>query len=335
MKALIAVIFLFSYESFGQTLTGGQRVSNSNTNSVTNSTQTQLTNGTQGGTGSQGTSSTGPQGSDPNATGGFAATPVGGLTHANQAASSGNSTQIIGLAMGAAFAAVCAQPFQQWACPIAAQSFMDALSAGRARDNAINTANYIDPNYDPNTNPIADYETQNQEAIDGINQMSGMGYTVNPDGSVTSPDGVSVAAGEMMTPSGLAAKGFNPQQIEAIMNKIKDVQTAALEKAGVDPNSVSGQAVAGSGGGLGSGAGADGYGSGMASQGSEWVEIEEIRGGRKLAKDNRMPASQAAKLSKNFNGSPIGIGMADIFLIVQQKYDEKKLKKTEFINREY
>lgn len=262
------------------------------------------------------------------------------LDSANSANSQGKAVQMLGLAMGAGFAATCASgPQNTWACPLAAKSFMDAASAGQTAGNAAYTGAHLDPNAfnmdfaNPNFNFDDPYQVQ---AADGLQQMAALGYTPNPDGSVTLPDGSKINPGEFGTAESLSNMGLTPEQQAKAMSQIASVKDSAAKKAGVDAEQMAEGDLAATGGNKGGGLG-DGAGEAFASSspgGDEVVETIEYRG-RKKKKNKRMPASVAADLSKNFNGTPIGIGMADLFLIVHKKYNEKNKKRTEFINKEY
>lgn len=335
MGEIVCINLLFSVLISTPVLADG--VPNAN-NSSRITTQTRgsgggtLTDGGDGTTRSQ--EPIGPQGEDLGATQGYQETGLGGLTSANSSKSQGNMTQILGLAMGAGFARICPTLHGSWACPLAAMSFADALSAGRAAGNAGYTAIQLDPNTGaPLPAPgNVDDSPFNQQAIDGLAELSSMGYTVNADGSIATPKGQSVNAGSYGSAAALGAQGFTPDQVQKIMSQMQDIQNKSAQAAGVDPSALQGQAVAGTTAPANSG----GSVSGAAIRGGDIWEEEVIRIGQPNKKnEDRMPASQAAKLKKNFNGTPIGIGMANIFLIVQQKYDEKKEKKTEFIHREY
>ena len=268
--------------------------------------------------------SIGDEGSDLGATGGFNVTQQGGLDGTADGQSKGSSVNILGLAMGAGFVKICTQPFQQWACPLAAMSFKDALAGRSAQQAAFQTGTYLDPSLG-STGASSFDPVYDQQALDGLQNLSEMGYTVNDDGSVSTPEGESFSAGDYASADSLMNKGLSPDLANKAMNGLASVKSAAAAKTGI-PIETPGQAVASVGG-----AGGGGYSN---SAGGDMV-IEEIEYRERKKKNKRMPSSEAAKLSKNFNGDPIGIGMANLFLIVHQKYVEKKKMKTEFINREY
>lgn len=279
----------------------------------------------------------GEQGENLNATSGFQVTQSGGLGNANDAASSGSATQLIGLAMGAGFAKTCSTPSGQWACPLAVMSFADALSAGKASKDAANTAAVLDSNTGlPIDGSGTGQDTYNDQAATGLQDLARMGFTLNPDGSVSTPNGSTLTADDFSSQESLMTKGLSPEMARQAMQGMSDVQKNALAESGVNP-----EEAAGSGQALGLMAAGQGSGGGYSSGGGQAANdriVEEVvfLNGKNKKKKERMPAAEAAELSKNFNGTPIGIGMADLFLIVHKKYREKKDSNTrEFITREY
>jgi hypothetical protein len=333
LKLIIILTFLFSIEAYAEALTSGsdfyvddRRVRSANEGD----NNTSLVNGSGTSTSSNNNSS--GAGKNLTATGGFEGTASGGLQNANQTQSSGNMTQILGIAMGVGFAKICPTFHGSWACAPAAMSFMDALAAGRAKNNAAYTGAFLDPNtglpsYNPNGTADDEY---NKQAYEGLSNLQNMGYSFTEDGSVISPNGDKITSADVGSVDALMKKGMTAAQAQSAMSQMKDIQTAAAQKAGMDPELMNGGGTkvatlnAGDGG----------EGTGVRAGADQYIEEIEYRG-KANKNDGRMPASKAAEFSKNFNGTPIGIGMANLFLIVHKKYSEKKDKQTEFINREY
>lgn len=275
-------------------------------------------------------------------TGGFRTQGINGVQATNDAQSKGGIVQVLGLAMGAAYTATCVSnpPWTVWACPLAAQSFIDSLAGGSAKKAAHQTGTYIDPthansNFD-NSNGDSDIsEVYTAQAQEGLKNLADMGYTVGPNGTVLGPDGQTFTPADYANAQALAAKGYSPQQIAEIQRSMASTNKAAASQAGVDLDALQASNAEGVGGGGSQGLGGGGYGqAGLVGADRVIEEIEYVGGNGRDKDKGRLPASQAAELSTNFNGDPIGISMANLFLIVHKKYKDKK-KEKEFINKEY
>ncbi len=267
------------------------------------------------------------QGSEIGDTGSFQTTQQGGLDGTTGLQSSGQGVQLLGLAQGAMFASMCG-PHNAMACVAAGLSFADAMAGGSAANAAYQKGTYIDPTagYDGEaggTDPLIDQQIQ-----DGIQNLAESGYTLS-DGGVVGPDGQTYSAEDLQSVEAMVAKGATPAQAAQFQDQLARVQAEAAEKVGVEvPQEGEGQAVATSGAGFGGG-----DTSGGATRGADtYIEEIEYRGKKKEQKRGIAEAA-ASKLSKNFNGEPIGIGMGNLFLIVHQKYKTEKSKKR-FFNKE-
>jgi hypothetical protein len=349
-------LFLFiSFLSVGiwahaQTLSNGQREYRSDDPRIASpytSTEPSAQTNTQGSAGTNSGTYTyssgnnnvveGQQGQNLNATGGYAVTQNSGRQAAANTMNQGGGSQMLGLAMGAAFASQCGwqNPF---ACVAAAMSFMDAAASGSSKLNGIDTLGAIDVNTGL-PRAVDGTDPYQEQIAAGLEQLASMGYTVNPDGSVNTPDGMTLTAEDLSSVEALMNKGVSPDAAANAMQSISDTRSEVSANMGMkdEDGAGAGQAVAASGLGSGGEGGGSGGAAGGQAMGDLIIEEIEYRGADKKKKgDGRMPASQAAELSKNFNGTPIGIGMADLFLIVHKKYDEKKKsKKGEFITREF
>ncbi len=329
IRIISIAIFIFPLFAMGQTLSDGNEFL------VDERQRTNLTDG--------GDSSNGSAGSE-DLEGvmeeeGFV-TQQGGLQGTNDGQSKGSAVQMLGMAMGAGFAAICPQMGGQWACPLAAMSFMDAMSGGSAKQAAFETGTYIDPTHGGGG---GDYDAsgggndiQQAQAEDALSQLAEMGYTTNSDGSVTGPDGQTFTADDFASLEKMMNNGMSAGAAQAAMDKIGQVKEDAAQKAGVSM----GEAEAAVGGAVAATSkqpepgslSTFGASNSSASKDKFIEEVEYRHLGKK--KNKRLPASEAANLSKNYNGDPIGIGMANLFLIVHKKYTEKKTKK-EFFNSEY
>lgn len=292
-----------------------------------------------------------PEGTrDLTATGGFGVTDNGGRDNAGKVEDSGGAMQMLGLATGAAFATQCG-PHHPFPCAAAAMSFLDALASGKTADKANYTGMQFDPYGNPykfdGNNPVL--KARNDEIIKRLKDLEDMGYTANPDGSVTMPTGAKISSAELNSVQGLMGQGLSEAEATSTLEKMQATKAKAAKSLGMGGGASGsgtgmgelGGAQTGAGAALGavknkggsSDSGLSDDGSGEGGAGGDFGGLQSGNG--KNGKLGRMPASQAAKLKKDFRGTPIGIGMADLFLIVNQKYTEKKSNKNEFINREY
>lgn len=270
--------------------------------------------------------------------GGFTETKQGGLEGANNLSNEGSGVQLMGLAMAASFAPQCG-PHNPFACVAVGLSIADSIAGGGAKSAGFQQGSYLDNGRGvgaTGTNPAVEQQIEDLKA-----ELEGQGYSVNGDGSVTSPAGDIFTAEDMANEEAIqSAFGMSAGGAKSAMGQLASVQLAAANKAGInlpERNPASEQGEAAGGGAEGAKASSDSGGKGSAIGGVTETDqlIEEVEFRKKKKKKNGLSAKSAALLSKNFNGDPIGIGMADLFLIVHQKYREKKSKKNEFINKEY
>ncbi len=260
----------------------------------------------------------------------FNVTKQGGLDGTNDVQGQGSKVNFQGLAMAAMFSRQCHPTHNPMACAAAAMSAADALTGSAAKQAAFQTGTNFDPSLGlkgGGSDPVID--AQLKDIIDDLNSK---GYSLNEDGSVTTPDGQTVTAEELGDLEALQAKGLSASEAQAFLSQMESVKKAAAEKAGVDPEEQErGIASTDSATSFGS---VDSSSEGAAVSAADTI-IEEIQYKGRKKKANKLSSKEAATLSKSFNGDPIGIGMANLFLIVHQKYREKIDKKNEFIRKEY
>ena len=337
MKVLLFLFILFPAFSIAET---PPLLTDENGNPITRSFDSVADDeqsDSDGGTGTGDTSSDNNNDDDMsdenlNNTNGFETATSGGRENAETSASNSGMTQALGMIMGAAFMSQCNKPPGNVApCILGAMSFMDAFASGNNKGNSINFEQSLlpdagDTTTDGGTTP-EESEILAQEAAAELKKLEGMGFVSNSDGSVVAPDGQTYTGGDFANKDALVNKGFSSDQAQAALDLLKSTSDQAQSEVGAA--SARGIASVGSGGG--------GDGGGAAAPLSDLI-IDENSGVLKKAGSKngvgRMPADQAAKLSKNFNGTPIGIDIADLFLIVTKKYEEKK-NNSEFINKEY
>ena len=209
-------------------------------------------------------------------------------------------------------------------------------------------------NGDGNGDPSGNNNLEN-EVRDGMRRA---GIKLRNDG-VEGPDGEVYKRTDFGSPAKIMGKGFTKGQAMAAIKSLADTRSRALAQMGdegqasrglasldMDEDEESGSSGEGATGGEGSG------GQGSASSGGGGMGMLSGLGGSGLGKSkkkerkkknshrgqgmgkNSLSPEEAAGLSKTFNGQRIGIAMANIFLIVHQKYREKRNQGTEFINRE-
>ena len=213
-----------------------------------------------------------------------------------------------------------------------AQAILQAGMLLNTADASGNTANRVSydgdfPTYDPNPNngdgsggPAIPTASVNQikEAKKQLKALEKAGYTVNPDGSLTFPDGTSVAASEVRAdgPAGdkLGLSDDNRQKAKSILDK-------ALKKA-KDRAQVLAIGTEG-GGGRGIGGGAGGYSD------DDDSSFFNRRGMKKNKKKTRK-VSSVAGMHLMHNGAKIGVPGDNIFEMMKRRYQLKK-KQASFI----
>ncbi|MCB0377949.1 MAG: hypothetical protein KDD33_05605 [Bdellovibrionales bacterium] len=312
MKLAILIILIPTL-SLGAGLTDGDNVFDTGTNTGTvDTTPLPADNGTNLDTGNDG---------NLDSVGTMTETDSGGRMNASQSKDDSGSTQMLGMIMGAMFAAMCG-PHNPAACVMSALSFMDALASGKNKGNSIDFENSLSPD----GTPLPGTENASvEEAKKQLAALKSKGFVANADGSVTGPDGTQYTAEDMASAEDMMAKGMSPVQAAAGMDaldKVKDEASGALDKEVSDAKKKIAKAAA-------SGA-SGGGGSGNAAT----IIIEDSADKDPNKTKGRGPASELAKFSKNFGGTPIGIALADIFTIVREKYKEKD-KQSQFINKEF
>ena len=220
---------------------------------------------------------------------------------------------------------------------------------GDASLAAVDTGNGGNPNND-----------DEQVIQNGLDELGRHGWEMVEDGLRNRKTGRLLKRKHVSDPKKLMRElGLSKGQAMAAMKSLADTRSKALAKMSSDggqagrglasldmeedeeSGSSDGGATGGKGsGGEGSSASSGGGGGGMLSSlggsGFRKSKKKERRGNSRggVGKDALSP-EEAAGLSKDLNGHHIGIAMANIFLIVHQKYREKRDQGTEFINREH
>lgn len=282
---------------------------------------------------------------DLEATEGYQSVDGGGLQNAQRINQRSRAMELVAKGVQTAFLPSCSGFFgSPYRCAIGVVAGIVAGNLNRTANDSMTTSRAFGgtTNYDTGSNSN---EAVNQELIQGIETLEGLGYTVGTSGTITTPEGTKLTGGDLRTVEGLKAFGATESEAAKMVQELAEVQKQAQQQAAAGfgssedigsessgPESSATQASAGvatksqEDGAFES---SDGSGSGQA------VSKAEYRRRSKKKKMARMPASEAAEFSKDFHGTPIGIDIANIFLIVHKKYRDKKSKKTEFINKEY
>lgn len=174
-------------------------------------------------------------------------------------------------------------------------------------------ANPVDPNGNPTNpnNPNAGNPDGSPGSGDpvaninnNLNRLRQMGVTVNPDGSVTTPDGKTRNFGDM-SPGALSRAGMSGGDIKNFMADVKAAQAKADAQArATDGNSEMFGETPGSGGSRGT------ITTGMPNTNPS--------GGRSGL--DRNPA-QVAGMSVSYGGEQIGVGADNIYMMIHRRYN--------------
>lgn len=234
---------------------------------------------------------------------------VGVSNNALQSQKDSKSTNIAGLILAAAMFAIC--PTSPAACAIGAMSLADALMASKNRSNSGVTNNFVGGNKEgtPPGDSTADgglSPEQLAQAEDLKNKFASQGYVADPNtGSVTFPGGAQVPASSLASPAALEAAGFDPTSAKNFADQFNALKADA-EKSLVKGSDDDASGAKGSGAGNAEGD----IGSTLLSQaGIKKVEKAGVDSGRDIS-----------SLNKKYGDDLIGVSAADIFLIVNKKY---------------
>jgi len=251
-----------------------------------------------------------------------------------------SANQMAGMAFGMLCMVGCSQISQYacYACPLAAMAIGQLGADGDAQKQSDLTADAsfsgggynaagtgTDTTYDISSlvPPGTDTSGAKPTSIKDISAaLKSKGYTLNPDGSVKTPDGV-LPADTFNSAAGMAKAGFSSAAIKAA--------TAALEKVNKDIDAKYGGdrvvavGVNSSAGGYDGGGGGS---SGRSSSDSAFDEyLRKLRGG--MGGDGSAKRGVAGK-SINVGGEPVGVKGDDIFKMVERQYSAKTVR-NEFI----
>lgn len=270
-------------------------------------------------------------------TGNMGSSRRGAQQLSRQVADKGSQVNFMGLAMSAMFASQCG-PQNKFACVAAGLSMIDAMASKKTRNNALTTCSHYGGNCRINTNnPNPNGNPDDTNTEQEVRQtLANNGYSLNEEnGSVTTPEGNTLTSEDFKSAESLMATGVPAGQAAEAMQNIADVKTKALKKLAEKQGDQQQRGLASVSVGGDSSAGGSSGGGAFGSMGDVVVEKEIYKNKGKKKKDEGLSAEKAAQLSKTFNGQPVGIGMANLFLIVSQKYKEKRETRNQFINKEH
>lgn len=145
-------------------------------------------------------------------------------------------------------------------------------------------------------------------------------FKVNPDGTITGPDGKKYSAANFMTEKDMIAAGISPADAKAMMAKMKALDAA--NAAELAKNELERLKKLGASGGAGS---AD---SALTGGGKEILINGNASGGKDLAGSGKRGLASTEGLSREFNGELIGVAGDDIFKMMNRRYKLKTSQDT-------
>lgn len=244
----------------------------------------------------------------------------------NSGASEGKSSQESGSAMnnmiGAAMiAAGMAQqppnmPLIMMGMMALMQGAQDSSDAGKSADS-YQASLYGTPNstnQPPSPTPDSGNALSSPLAEKGLSELQNAGYTMNPDGSFTGPDGKKIIGNDFSTASAMQSAGFDPKSSADAAAYLAKVNA---ETGGGGAHAVS-MGVDGEGGGGGGGTQSGGDSDGSFAYKNPWL----------LSKADKRKLVQGK--SVNLAGEPIGVRGDNLFDMVHRAY-ERKVKADNFI----
>lgn len=163
-----------------------------------------------------------------------------------------------------------------------------------------------------------------KQAKDIVTKGGKQPFKVNPDGSVTTPDGKTYSAKDFASEEAMRAAGLSAGDAKTLAGLLKGSPLAAasadLEKMNADAKLKESS--------LNAGFGSNGSGSSSDSRTLGSDGLNKL--GNKDDGKNRKPAT--AGLVKNFNGESIGVAGEDIFVMMNRRY-KLKVSQDSFIGQ--
>lgn len=237
--------------------------------------------------------------------------------------SSAGANQMAGMAFTMACLAGCSNvhKYACYACPLGAMALSQAMAnkgaageSGATYDASLSDGGYNAAGvYGDGTTPTGATDgsgTQTASTIQAnLDKLKALGYKVNPDGSVTTPEGT-FAKENFSSAGAMAGAGYSPSDIKAASAMIDKINKQIADEYGGDR--VVSVGVDSSGGGGGS------YGSYERKDDGFDDYLKSLRRGHGTGTANyqRMIAGK----SINVGGEPLGVKGDNIFKMVERQY---------------
>ena len=212
-----------------------------------------------------------------------------------------------------------------YACPLAGMALSQAMSdsgaadqSGKTYDASLNGGDYSVAGLDGSGYTPEGYKdtsgTKTAATIkENLDKLKAMGYTVNPDGTVTTPDGKTVSSGTFSSAGAMAGAGYSPSEISAAQSTLDKLNKKIAEEFG--GGNVVAVAVDSSGGGGGGSSGSyekdtsfDDYLKSLRRGGSSTADIQRAVAGKVVVID----------------GQSYGVKGDNIFAMVAREYSERR-----------
>lgn len=282
-----------------------------------------------------------PAWSQTRTTEGTGSTSMGNGGNINNSASRGQASQSSGKGAnqmaGMAFGVMCMMGCNQisqyacYACPLAAMAIGQMgedggaeKQSGQVYDASLGGGGYsaagtgYDTAYNPATGTTDNSGTSPTSIKDVSDALAAKGYKLNPDGSVTTPDGV-LPKDTFNSAGNMAKAGFSSSAIQSAMAAIDKVNKDIDAQYGGDR--VVAVGVNTSGDGFGGGGG------GSETRGDSAFDeyLKRLRGGGGFSA-RRMLAGKSIRVG----GEPMGVKGDDIFKMIERQYNSLNAR-NEFI----
>ncbi len=212
-----------------------------------------------------------------------------------------------------------------YACPLAGMALSQALAdngaadeSGKTYDASLNGGDYSVAGLDGGYTAEGYKDTSGTKTAatikENLDKLKSYGYTVNPDGTVTTPDGKTVSSDTFSSAGGMAGAGYSPSEISAAQASIAKVNKQIADEYG--GGKVVAVAVDSSGGGAGGGSG-----SSYEKDTSFDDYLKSLkRGGMSGAAAQRAVAGKVVVI----DGQAYGVKGDNIFTMVAREYSERR-----------
>lgn len=211
-----------------------------------------------------------------------------------------------------------------YACPLAGMALSQAMSdsgaaeqSGQTYDASLGGGDYSAAGIDGTYTPEGYKDTSGTKTAETIkanlDKLKAMGYTVNPDGTVTRPDGSKVSSSTFASAGGMAGAGYSPSEISAAQATLDKINKQIAAEYGSGGNVVAVGVDASGGGG---GGGSDSY----AKDTSFDDYLKSLRNGGGAASIQRAVAGKVVVI----DGQSYGVKGDNIFAMIAREYTERR-----------